>query len=334
MPKAPPLWYFGAKISGLECAKALKEGATNTFCVRVGDGGDTAFLMIHDHEVNTSGKVDSKIVELKITEVKAGKFLFKGKPHKSVDEIVANLRTPKNGFKAKSGRKVWCGEPADRPAPAAGGGKKKKEIPPWFFGSKIEAAKCATAIRAGEHGTFCVRNDPDGDTAYLMIHDKGEKDGKMESKICEYKITQIKARKYVFKGREHKDVDTIIDNLTALSNAFSAKSGRKVYCKEPAVRPGGGAGDGKKKKAKKAKKAKKGAAAAEAEEESEEESDHEIQHDAVDNDTGVGFDAGGIPDPDNDEYQSSDDGGGGGGDAPAAADDGEDEEVGGFSDDE
>jgi hypothetical protein len=108
--------------------------------------------MIHDHEVSTSGKVDSKVVELKVTEVKAGKFVFKGKPHKSVDEIVANLNSAKNGIKAKSGRKVWCGEPADRPVPS-GKKKKKKEIPEWFFGSKIEAATCAKAVRAGPHGT-------------------------------------------------------------------------------------------------------------------------------------------------------------------------------------
>jgi hypothetical protein len=165
-----------------------------------------------------------------------------------------------------------------------------------------------------------------------MIHDKGETDGKPESKICEYKITQIKERKYLFKGREHKNVDTIIYNLSALSNAFTAKSGRKVYCKDAAVRPA--AAKKKKKKVVKAQEESGAAGKAEGEgapeeeeeqsEEEEEESDHEIETDAVNNDTGLGFDDTGIPDPYADEYVSSDDGGGTGGDAA----------VGGFSDDE
>lgn len=330
MPKAPPLWYFGKALSQAECAKAVSAGPHGTFCVRADPSGDTAFLMIHDHEVSTSGKVKSEVEELPITLIKAGKFVFRGKPHKSIDEIVVNHMGPKNGFAGKSGRKVWCVEPADRP------GKKKptkKEIPEWFFGSKISPLECAKAIRAGESGTYCVRNDPDGDTAFLMIHDKGAgKDGKTESKIVEYKITEIKERKYMFKGRQHKNVDEIVDNLGALSNAITAKSGRKVYCKEAAARPGAAAA-GKKTKKKKGKSTgkKKGkvtatAAAAAAEEANEsEEEDNTIQTDAVDAEEGVAFEE--IPD-EPEEYESDD----GGGDAAASAE--EEEEAGGFSDDE
>merc|ERR1712070_931299 len=87
----------------------------------------------------------------------------------------------------------------------------------------------------GPANTFLVRNEPDGDTAYVMIHDKAE-DG--ESKIVELRITDIKARKYKFRGREYPDVDSIGDDLSAMSNSITASSGRQVYCKEAAERPG------------------------------------------------------------------------------------------------
>jgi hypothetical protein len=82
--------------------------------------------------------------------------------------------------------------------------------------------------------------DGDGDTGYLMIHDKGpptDDGSKPDSKICEYKITQCNAGKFIFKGREHTSFEQIVQALSVPANSIASSTGRRVYCVAAAKRP-------------------------------------------------------------------------------------------------
>jgi len=219
----PPPWYFGKTVPLSVCQASVKAGGPGAFCVRVAQDGDTAYVMIND---------EGDIAEFPITSINAKKYLFKGREHKSLDEIVNNLKT--NAVpNAKTGRKVTArvpakpvkGGPAAAKAPPAP--KKPSGPPAWYFGKSTPIPDCVHSIKSGSNGQFLVRVAQDGDSAYVMANDKGD--------VAEFPITSINAKKFLFKGREHKSLDEIVKNLK--TNAVpNAKSGRKVMLTTPATR--------------------------------------------------------------------------------------------------
>jgi len=237
----PPAWYFGKTVPVPVCEASIKAGGDGAFLVRVAQDGDTAYILINDQ---------GTIAEFPISQINAKKFIFAKREHKSLDEIVNNLKS--NAIpNAKTGRKVRCLMPAkpvkgggggggtpQRPAPAkaaASPAKKPSGPPAWYFGKTTPIPDCVHSIKSAKNGQFLVRVAQDGDSAYIMANDKGE--------IAEFAITQINAKKFIFAKREHKSLDEIVNNLK--SNAIPSKSGRKVMLTTPATRvaaPKGGGG--------------------------------------------------------------------------------------------
>lgn len=87
-------WDFGTTDLKI-CRTSIRAGGNGDFLVRTAEDGDTAVIMVNDQ---------GDVAEFVVKDIKKGKFIFAKRAHKSMEQIVDNLKA--GAIPAKSGRKV------------------------------------------------------------------------------------------------------------------------------------------------------------------------------------------------------------------------------------
>eukprot|EP00039_Didymoeca_costata_P008757 m.115937 g.115937 ORF g.115937 m.115937 type:complete len:1251 (+) comp14219_c0_seq5:78-3830(+) len=99
--KRPPTWFVGKATKMEDCVASVQQGQNGDFLIRVAADGKTAFLLVNVEGASTEFPID----------LRGGGFVFAGKAHKNLEEIVGNLlRYPL--LDSGTGKKVQLVKPA------------------------------------------------------------------------------------------------------------------------------------------------------------------------------------------------------------------------------